>query len=287
MGKTVGFGVRLLLVVCAATAVGCGTASSGDRSPGSAGASRRTTGYEVRAASSAPANDDGDPLGMRAEQGSIDRDDAEEAINRHFTKLSRCYDQAGEARDFAGGSVTLRFLIATDGRPTEVNVIESRLGSLEVERCLRSTALRIRFPRPHGHAAATFEYSLEFRSTGEIPVVDLPGDAAARALHALLARVNAGCRELGVEELAATLYIDRQGRVRSVGFASDKPIPEVSEGCVAKEIRGSRIPVDVQGSAVARTLIALRNQDVLHPPVLAKRPERATRQGRRVRSGRR
>lgn len=284
MEKTLARATGLLLLAFSAAGVaGCGTAATASRS-GSSSASQRTTGYDVRAANMEAGRDDadGDPLGMRAEAGSIDRDDAEEAINRHFGRLSRCYDQAGEARDFAGGSVTLRFVIATDGRPMEVSVIESRLGSLEVERCLRNTALRIRFPRPHGHAAATFEYSLEFRSTGEVPVVDLGEDAAQKALPGLLVRVATGCRELGVDEVNATLYIDRQGRVRSLGFASKKPMPEMSEGCVAEAIRGSRIPVGVQGSAVARTLIALRNHDVLHPPVLAeKRPKRATRQGRR------
>jgi hypothetical protein len=272
-----------LLWASTAGAIGCGTASNGKAGASAPGS--RAAGWEVRPAASEPEEGYSGGVGMSAQEGSgsIDQEDAEEAINRNFARLSRCYAEAGDARDFADGGVTLRFLIGRDGRAKEVHVIESRLGSLEVERCLRNTALSIRFPRPHGQASATFEYSLEFRSTGEVPLVELPPDAAASSLPALLVRVAAGCRELGVDEVKATLYIDRAGKVRSVGFASKKPLPDVSAGCLAETIRASRIPVEIKGPAVGRTLISLRNQDVLHPPALVvnKRPKRRPVQGRR------
>lgn len=277
-------------------AVGCGTAATAGRSPAgpSSTDARRSGGWEVQAARSE--DDFAGGVSMRAQQGSIDREDAEEAINRNFARLSRCYEEAGEARDFAGGAVTLRFLIGLDGRTREVSVIESGLGSLEVERCLRQAALGIRFPRPHGHAAATFEYSLEFKSTGEVPVVELPADATRESLPPLLVRLAASCKELGVDQLQATLYIDRTGTVRSVGLAAARPISEAAASCVAGAIRQTRMPVQTlsgasagrgagRSAAVGRTLIALSNQDVLHPPVLAvkKSSGRARHQGRRPR----
>jgi hypothetical protein len=265
--------------------MGCGTATGSGGAPGSAGGAGK--GWEVRAAAREPEERYSGGVGMSAQEGSgsIDQEDAQEAINRSFTRLTRCYAEAGDAQDFAGGAVTLRFLVDIQGRTKEVLVVESSLGSLEVERCLRTTALGIRFPRPHGQASASVEYSLEFRSTGEVPVVELPADATAAALPALLVAVAAGCRELGVDELQATLYIDRSGKVRSVGFAAKKSLPDISTGCLAETIRGSRIPVPIKGSAVGRTMIALRNQDVLHPPslVMDKRPARRQVQGRRPR----
>ena len=154
--------------------VGCAT-GGGSQSP-EAGASARTSGYGVARARTS--GDEPSDVGMRSEQGSIDQDDAEDTIRQNWSRLTRCYEQGGSARDFASGQVTLRFSLAVDGSPTEVHVLESHLGSFEVERCLTTTAREIRFPRPHGHGRASFEYSLEFRSSGEIPVIDLPEGAA-------------------------------------------------------------------------------------------------------------
>jgi hypothetical protein len=248
---------------------GVGCASAG----GSGSGQRRTSGYEVRAATTETRDGSGG-MAVQAEEGSLDQDDAEDAIRRHWGKLVRCYDEAGPARDFAGGGVTLRFEVARDGRTSAVHVLESKLGSLEVERCLMQASRAIRFPRPHGNARAFFEYSLEFRSTGEVPVIDLPADATAAALPAVLTRLSLDCHELGVEEVTVTLYIDRQGEVRSLGLASRTPVPEETAACIARTLKATQIPVEVEGTAVGRTLVALRNQDVLNPPPLSRPAKR-------------
>ena len=278
------------LVLC--LAAGCGTSGAGGSgTSGGTLSSGRTSGYEVREARTDRDGDDTGPLAMRAEEGSLDQEDAQEAIGRHFRKLVRCYDQAGAARDYAGGPVTLRFVVDLDGRALGVHVLQSSLGSFEVERCLTTTALQIRFPRPHGNGRAQVEYSLEFRSTGEVPVVDLPADAATAALPALLTRVGADCHDLGVDEVTATVYVDRRGAVRSLGFSSQAPFPEASAACVAQAVRATPIPVQIHGEAMGRALIALRNQDVRDPPPLAQPGKRASGkglvQGRRTRSRRR
>src|SRR5205085_1891557 len=134
-----------------------------------------------------------DDLAMQAERGSIDRDEAEEAITRHWSRLKGCYNEAGPATTFAGGSVTLHFDVAVDGRTTAVAVQSSRLGNLPVERCLVTAGLDIRFARPHGGGRASLEYSMEFRSTDERKVIDLPDDGTPAVRQALLARLGADC----------------------------------------------------------------------------------------------
>jgi hypothetical protein len=276
-----------LVVATVAVVAGCGT--GGSTGAGSAGGvppiygslSDPRRGYEVRESSGeAP---DGGRLAMVAQQGSLDQEDAEAAIKQHWNRMVRCYDQAGDARDFAGGPVTLRWQVAGDGRPTGVHVLASSLGSFEVERCLLEVAGAVRFPRPHGNGKATVEYSLEFRSTGEIPVVELPGDATSAALPALLGRLASECHELGVDEVTTTLYIDRKGAVRSLGFGSARPFPAESAACVARTLRATPIRVDIQGPALGRTVIALHDADVRHPPALAsqKANKRRATQGRR------
>jgi hypothetical protein len=267
-----------------AVLAGCGTggatgAGSGSPIYGSVSDPRR--GYEVRE-SRGEAPDNG-ALAMAAQEGSLDQDDAEAAIKQHWNRMVRCYDQAGDARDFAGGPVTLRWQVGSDGRPTSAHVLASSLGSFEVERCLTDIAATVRFPRPSGAGKASVEYSLEFRSTGEIPVVELPAEAVETALPALLVRLAGECHELGVDEVTATLYVDRKGTVRSLGFGSRRTFPADSAACVARTLRGTAIHADIQGGAVGRAVIALRDADIRNPPKLVQqsKSKRRAAQGRR------
>jgi hypothetical protein len=220
---------------------------------------------------------------MAAQEGSLDQDDAEAAIKQHWNRMVRCYDQAGDARDFAGGPVTLRWSVGTDGRPTGVHVLASSLGSFEVERCLTDIASVVRFPRPHGSGKASVEYSMEFRSTGEVPVVEVEPEAISAALPLVLGRLASECHELGVDEVTATVYVDRKGTVRSLGFGSRRAFPPDSAACVARTLRGTPIPMAIDGGAVGRLVIALRDSDVRNPPKLANpnKSKRRSTQGRR------
>jgi hypothetical protein len=286
MGRTISAGTYGVWWMTVIALVGCGTggaagSSSGAVAPIYGSLSDPRRGYEVREASGeAP---DSGRLAMLAQEGSLDQDDAEAAIKQHWNRMVRCYDQAGDARDFAGGPVTLRWQVGGDGRPTSVHVLTSSLGSFEVERCLTEIAAGVRFPRPQGHGKASVEYSLEFRSTGEVPVVELGDEVMSAALPAVLGRLASECHELGVDEVTATLYIDRKGTVRSIGFGSRRAFPADSAACVARTLRATPIPAAVEGGAMGRVVIALRDADVRNPPRLAKSTKsskRRTTQGR-------
>ena len=141
-------------------------------------------------------------MDIQAEHGSLDREDVADAVDPHFTRLSRCYEDAQPATDFASGQVTLRFVVGLDGSTSSVHVRSSDLGSYEVERCLVAVASRIRFARPQGYGVASFEYSLEFRSTGAIPVVQLAADALAGELPAIGNRLLEDCGGPGHQRAA-------------------------------------------------------------------------------------
>ena len=219
---------------------------------------------------------------IQAEHGSLDREDVQEAVDPHFQRLVRCYDSAEPARDFASGQVTLRFVVGLDGRSTLVHVRSSDLGSWEVEGCLAAEASRIRFPRPQGYGVATFEYSLEFHSTGAIPVVDLSPSALAADLPVIGVRLAEDCDGLGTDQLRATLYINRRGKVRSVGFSSMTPLAPDRGACLSRSIRRESLSVQVHGAALGRVAIELRSSNLVSvrpaappPPAARAGPSRA------------
>jgi hypothetical protein len=212
-----------------------------------------------------------DDLAMHAERGSIDRDEAEEAITRHWSRLKACYNEAGAATTFAGGSVTLHFDVAIDGRATAVAVQSSRLGNLPVEQCLITAGLEIRFARPHGGGRASLEYSMEFRSTDERKVIDLPDDGTPAVRQALLARLGADCESFAVGTAGAgpwstTVYIDRHGQVKSAGLAAKLPIESETALCSSRALQRSPFAaatdLGLDGEALGRMTISFNDADL-------------------------
>jgi len=96
--------------------------------------------------------------------------------------------QRARPASFAGGRVSLHFIVGASGAP------QRGPGPGDPARQLRRRALPggrrpppSRFPAAaRGGAATTVDYTLEFRSTGELAVVDFPGDAVPSNLPALL-----------------------------------------------------------------------------------------------------
>jgi hypothetical protein len=213
---------------------------------------------------------DHEDLAMQAERGSIDRDEAEEAITRHWSRLKACYNEAGPATSFAGGNVTLHFDVAIDGSVTAVAVQSSRLGNLPVERCLITAGLAIRFTRPHGGGRASLEYSMEFRSTNERTVIDLPDEGPPVVQQALLARLGADCEAFagsarGTGPWETTVYLDRQGQVKSAGLAAKLAIAPETAACLSTAFSRSPFPaadLNLAGDALGRMTIRFGSADV-------------------------
>jgi hypothetical protein len=275
-----------LLALCG---LGCATApADGDGPPGrTVTRGKPTSGYQVREAAEVS---DTDGLQLKMEQGLISQDAAQQAVMARWKELTRCYGEAGPAMAFAGGPVTLRFMIDAEGNTADVRVVDTRLGNFEVERCLVTVGRTVRFPRPQGNAAARVDYSLEFRPTGAIGVVDLPDDQLDAELPGLFAQLAGACDKLGAEQVQATIYVDAVGAVRSVGLASEEAIDDQSGGCVSGAIRRWSVRAVVAGG-VGRVTVALRGADLLGrgaPSPEVRRYSRASATARaRARRGRR
>jgi hypothetical protein len=238
------------------TLLACASTSGADRSS----SGKLTSGYEVR---DAVESDDTDGLQVRLDHGVISQEAAQEAVMRRWKDLTGCYAQAGTAMGFAEGPVTLRFLVDPAGATTDVRVIKTRLGNFEVERCLITVGRGIRFPRPSGNAEATVDYPLEFRSTGEIPVVDLIAEDLTDHLPGLFARLGSECEQLGAEEVQATMYIDAAGTVRSVGLAALTAVDEQKASCVSAAIRRWNVRTGAVQGGLGRVTVAVRSGDLV------------------------
>jgi TonB family protein len=170
------------------------------------------------------------------EMGVLETGDVEDTLQARFEDVRACYGRAGKAQEYAGGRVLLRFLVGGDGRPQDVWVVESTLGSYSVERCLVEVGRSVAFGAPSGHKATTFEYPVEFRPTSQTTVLDIDGVKLDHDLAVFLPQL-AACGPLAREPVAAIMYIEPSGFPGSVGLAAGVALDESASDCAVQTIR--------------------------------------------------
>jgi hypothetical protein len=239
----------LVLTALVAALLGC---ASQPEVRESRGGQRQSKAKQRGWANGQVAGDD-NGMGMEMSMGVLDERAVDRAIKPHEPAMSACFRQAGEARKYLSGTVVMRFMVLADGQVSDVQVVKNALGSYPVEQCLVSEGKRIVFPPPEGRRATDFEYSLEFRSTGERSVVPWSGEQMARHLFSVSSDM-ANCGRLGSENVDVIAYVEPGGAVGSVGFASQGSIDPEAAACTAALMRKVRI----SEAPAARSTIVLR-----------------------------
>jgi len=148
----------------------------------------------------------------------------------------------------------LRFVVEASGLVSDIHVIKNELGNYAVERCLVDTGRRIAFPAPEGNRRTDFEYSMRFRSTGEMRVLDWRGsDVAVRAASTI---DFSSCGALGPQRVEAIAYVEPAGNIGSVGFVSQGPIDPIAASCAEEQLHKLRVS-DGRPNVVLRTVFPL------------------------------
>jgi hypothetical protein len=178
----------------------------------------------------------GEEMALEGGRGQLDQREVDAVLATHLRELVACADQAGPARRYLAGDVALRFFVTSEGEVSNVLVLSSAVGNFAVERCLVEAGRRIHLPRPRGHKGTDFQYSLQFRPSGEAAVVDWGKEKVAREVAQLSPRL-APCGELGPAPVQAVLYIEPGGAVGSVGLASEGPFDVDAATCAVDQIR--------------------------------------------------
>jgi TonB family protein len=227
-----------LVMVAVVIAAGVGLLGCGHET----GTTRAQKKQTTRVAKAPKPRPDAPPpeMAMQNELGVVEDVDVEEVIEAHFDEIRNCYQRAGKAQKYAGGKVTLRFLISGSGQAEDVLVIASDLGNYNVERCLVDVGRHLTFKAPDGNKATSFDYPVEFRSTHEMAVLDLEGPKIEHEISGLLPRL-AACGRLAADDVTAIMYIEPSGFPGSVGLAAATNFDESVAGCVIHMIQHSRM----------------------------------------------
>ncbi len=174
----------------------------------------------------------------------------------HYAGFNNCFRRAQGT--FVAGEARLRFVVAKTGRVDHVWVVQSDLGSWEVEDCLVQAARFLEFPRPDGDARARFDFPFRWNT----PNRRLSLGVDANWGYATLREHRQGLwqcrRNHGYEQaFTMTMYVGRKGQVLASGVASEEPASDTFAGCMVELLRGVKFPNP--GSRIVKYVTLVEN----------------------------
>jgi hypothetical protein len=193
-------------------------------------------------------------MNMQMSIGYLDEGSVDAAMAPHLPAMIGCFERAGNARRYLSGQVVLKIFARSNGSVSDVQVIRNELGSYPVESCLIAVGRRMVFPPPEGGRGTDFEYSLAFRSTGELSVMN--GDSGDVATHVASDCDLSSCGSLGPERVDAIAYVEPAGNIGSVGFVSRGPINATAAACAEAQITKLRVS-DYHSDVVLRAVFPM------------------------------
>lgn len=189
---------------------------------------------EPAAAGKSPARTQDDTMQVEGTVGEMDSSKVEQLFREHQPELRRCYDDEAKTLHYLGGRMELKIRVLPSGEPRAISVVDSSIGSLEVERCVTALIAKWRFPAPKGGEG---EVTYPFDCAARTPV----GSWQSARIAAVLTKKRSalrGCagRAQALSKLRATLYIGPGGKATSVGFSAEGPLDDKLTRCVAKQL---------------------------------------------------
>jgi TonB family protein len=96
-------------------------------------------------------------------RGGLDKEIVRRVVRSHVKEIKFCYERELQRRPGLHGRVSVRFVIAPDGRVATVGIPESTVDSHEVDRCVADAVARWPFPqaRDGGVTFVTYPFVLQ------------------------------------------------------------------------------------------------------------------------------
>ena len=102
--------------------------------------------------------------GSAAIMGSLSAKVIKRVIKKNYNQYKYCYEKQLVQDPTLEGKVTLKFIIAADGKVSQASVIESTIKSKSLETCMIKAAKRMVFPKPRGGGIVIVNYPFLFKA---------------------------------------------------------------------------------------------------------------------------
>ncbi|MES3037586.1 MAG: AgmX/PglI C-terminal domain-containing protein [Bdellovibrionota bacterium] len=96
-------------------------------------------------------------------EGGLDRNEIAAVIRRHESEVRFCYEQGLQTKPKLNGRLSMKFMIGPKGSVTLAQVMNSSLGNIPVENCIRDRLKTWNFPQPQGGVTVKVSYPFILR----------------------------------------------------------------------------------------------------------------------------
>jgi TonB family protein len=96
-------------------------------------------------------------------RGGLDKEIVRRVVRSHVKEIKFCYERELQHEPGLHGRVSVRFVVAPDGRVATVGITESTVGNPRVDRCVADAVQRWEFPqaREGGVTFVTYPFVLQ------------------------------------------------------------------------------------------------------------------------------
>ncbi|MFO0613821.1 MAG: AgmX/PglI C-terminal domain-containing protein [Polyangiaceae bacterium] len=192
----------------------------------------------------------GPTISADADIGGINEQDATKVFAKAKPAIEQCFASGLERIPYLAGEVKFHVRIAQSGAPSRI-YIDSELGDHETEKCMIATLQRMTFPKPVGGREGTADDPFTFPLQEGRPPVDWSVDDMGKKGKDAAAALNECRAKAGGGNLTATLYVNTDGTVQSLGVGGEAS-PQARE-CVVEKI--TKLKFDSPGSFAAKVTL--------------------------------
>jgi hypothetical protein len=189
-------------------------------------------------------------LSADADIGGINEEDAHKVFARAKPAIEKCWTSGLERIPYLAGEVSFHVRIDRAGAPSKI-YLDSELGDRQTEKCMIDTLQGMTFPKPQGGREGTADDPFTFPlQEAREPVRWSIDDMGKKAKDANAAMSE--CKQkAGGASLTATLYVNTDGTVQSIGVGGEGSV--AAGDCVVEKL--GKLKFDSPGSYAAKVTL--------------------------------
>lgn len=190
-------------------------------------------------------------VAVEAEIGAMNEAQVLDTFKKSQSELMGCFQKGAGRIRFLGGRVRFQMRVDQSGKAKSAHLMSSTLGDRDTESCMLGVVRGRTWPSPEGGKEGIAETEFEFEAASDVraPVEWDPADAGKNVGKAKAA-IDKCRQDASAGAISATLYVDTDGSVMSVGVSGENAATEGAASCVVSSLK--EIKFNSPGSYAAK-----------------------------------
>lgn len=197
----------------------------------------------------------GTGVGVEADIGALNEGQVTATFQKAQGAFGRCMDAGRSRLPYLGGTVAFKVRVGSSGRANSAFLTRSTLGDRDTETCMLDALKKASWPAPVGGREGIAQTEFTFDSDGSVrqPVEWTVEDAGKNAKKARDA-VAKCARDAHAGKVTATLYVETDGSILSVGVSGEEDGTEAAASCVVSALKDLKL--SSPGSFAAKLVLS-------------------------------